>query len=143
MPTFDFENPITGERLERVYPVGRAPRSIRVTGEKFVRVPSAPVLKIPRDVTHVSDQLPLHWKHAPSHDEQGRCRFRSQREIDETVARARHAGEPVLFNDGLDDYGKTRERRSYAEGVDNPQRAQAHRASRPRKAAARASRKRS
>ena len=116
MPTFDFES-ASGQRIERVFPVGRAPRSLRVKGERFVRVPSAPVLSIPRDVTHVSDQLPLHWKHAPDHDDQGRCRFRSQREIDETIARARHAGEHVAFNDALDNYGKDRPRAHYAAGV--------------------------
>ena len=105
MPTFEFENN-AGHRIERHYDIGRAPRTITFDKLRYRRVPSVPMLVKVKDVAHVSDQLPLHWKHAPDHDETGRCRFRSQREIDETIVRAKHAGEFVKYNDGLDDYGK-------------------------------------
>jgi hypothetical protein len=97
MPTFDFQHMASGERIERVFPIGRAPKSVRVGRRTFKRVPSVPLVQVAQDIHFVSDQLPLHWTAARDHDEQGRPRFSSRREIDEAVARARHNGEHVTY----------------------------------------------
>jgi hypothetical protein len=107
---FEFEGP-GGKRLERVYPIGKAPRIGAVLifeGVRYTRVPSriAPP-KVERTPHFVSDSLPRAVQrrdgsiYSPysSDVEPGtlKPRFKSRREIERAVAIDHHRGGDVVY----------------------------------------------
>ena len=89
MPVYEFQDG-AGRLHERVYPIGKAPRSIRVEGKRAERVYTAPTVKIDkRSEGIVSHSLPRKWPYAKDWDKEGRPRFSGSRAVDEAVARSR------------------------------------------------------
>lgn len=89
-----------GAVLEREYPIGKAPkigRSIKSKGKRYMRVPSIGLqAQMVNNIAYMTSvQLPLKWPFAPGHDARGQPRFQNFREVRESIARAKHAGEPV------------------------------------------------
>ena len=60
--------------------------------------PEGPVLICRPIKQFASDALPLHWPYAPRHDQRGRPVFNSLREVQESVSRAQHDGENVIYD---------------------------------------------
>jgi hypothetical protein len=88
-----------GATLERDFPIGKAAATIRSDGKRFTRVYTAPVLQVSPEIHFESHSLPLNWKYAPAVNKKtGKPRFTSRRQVDESIARARQAGEPIAYD---------------------------------------------
>lgn len=110
---YEFEDTVTGERVEVDMPMADAPTigSIIIhNGRHLMRIPSLPPVRVAESLHFESHQLPKHWKHAKQHSPDGVCRFESHREIREALASARDAGEPISYGE-TDGYGSASRRR--------------------------------
>jgi hypothetical protein len=89
---YEFEDVATGERVERRYPLGRAPkRLIRVGGRTLRRIITAPSVRVDH-CEHVSHSLPPSFAAQTEHsvtDKNGmrHAAFTSRKQIRELEAR--------------------------------------------------------
>lgn len=98
MPTYEFES-CEGERIERYYPVSRAPRvgsQITVGGVRYRRVYSTQTRPVCRDERHIAHTLPRKNKAIgfPDHpaDHLGRYLFTGKQERVEFEAKLKDRG---------------------------------------------------
>lgn len=100
MPTYEFEDR-EGRYVALDLPIGTAPligTSRRIGGRVLTRIPSRPIKpKVAPNVGFSSLSLPLNWPYAPRHNEKGEAVFHSKREVSESLARAQHDGEKVIY----------------------------------------------
>ena len=112
MSRFEFMHRASGDVIEREYRVGRAPRSVRVGGRRFERIPSAPVM-------HFADQVNgretsfLGQSIDPAHHKYHRGRFHRNEHGERlpvfSSAREREAFKSAAARDGIRyEYGKHR-----------------------------------
>tara|TARA_Y100001963_G_scaffold150076_1_gene230614 strand:- start:438 stop:743 length:306 start_codon:yes stop_codon:yes gene_type:complete len=91
MPEYTFKN-IEGEVSLRYYRIADSPKYgetvLDDNGQEWTRIVDVPQqpAKV-RDHRFVSRTLPRHDPSAPDHDEQGRPRFTSKKEVTEYVAK--------------------------------------------------------
>lgn len=93
MAAYEFEDEATGELVVLHLQMGTAHKigeTREVDGRRLTRLPSMPLASVARNISVVSETLPLHWPYAPRHDSEGRCVFTSRREIKESVAKSGH-----------------------------------------------------
>lgn len=115
MAEYRFQN-AAGETRYFSFPMSEAPpigSKLRREGKTWRRViePVAPGVKIQGDRRFTSTAAPLHWGqtqdeqgnwhggYAPRYDAMGRAQFTSHAEIEDAMARARHDGELVAYDD--------------------------------------------
>lgn len=100
MPEYEFEAS-DGSRIVETLPMAQAPRfgaEIVRGGKTYARVPSIPgAVKVAPNIGFSSVSLPLEWRYAPRHNEQGEAVFHSQREVRESLARANDHGEKLIY----------------------------------------------
>lgn len=96
---------IDGEGREeyRLVPKGAEPDEIEVDGRTFRRPAAAREFRAPAALKKTvmpfaSTSLPKWWPYAPRHDAKGRCLFNGRREVEAACAKARAAGEWVVYD---------------------------------------------
>lgn len=68
-------------------------------GKTFRRMPNVPLAQVAPEIHFDSHSLPLNWKYAPAvNPKNGKPRFTSKQQVTESIARARHAGEPIDYD---------------------------------------------
>lgn len=112
MSRFEFMHRPSGEIVEREFPVGRAPQSVRIHGRRYQRIPSAPV-------THFADHVNgretafLGQSIDPAHHKYHRGRFHTNEHGEKlpvfSSARDRESFRTAAARDGVRyEYGKVR-----------------------------------
>ena len=87
MPEYEFED-AKGRRVTRFLSMEEAPQIGAVIEGGLTRVPSSCQVPPQKDVSFVSETLPLHWPYAKRHDSEGRCVFGSRDEVNEAVRKS-------------------------------------------------------